>query len=74
MLYGYRQFHCIHKNMIFTKILQKLFTLDLILQIMNQTDHWLKEKNKKAIGLMEDELNLKKICWIKIKNLSLLHR
>ena len=35
LLYGYRRFHCIHKQMIFRKILQKTWKLDLILQIMN---------------------------------------
>ena len=36
MLYGYRQFHCIHKKqMIFMKTLQKMLKLDFILQIMN---------------------------------------
>ena len=34
VLYGYTQFHCIHKN-IFAKILQKILKLYLILQIMN---------------------------------------
>ena len=29
---------------------------ELILQIMNQMDHCLKEKNKRVTGLMEDEL------------------
>ena len=41
--------------------LQKMLKLDLILQIMNQNaiplvEHYLKEKNKKVIGLMKDEL------------------
>ena len=39
LLYGYRQIqmiHCIHKNMIFTKILQKMLKQDLTRQIMNQ--------------------------------------
>ena len=35
VLYRYRQFHCIHKNLIFTKILQKMLKQDLALQIMN---------------------------------------
>ena len=29
---------------------------DIIPQIMNQKNHYLKEKNKKVIGLMKDEL------------------
>ena len=33
--YGYRQFHFIHKKMIFIKILQKMLELYLILQITN---------------------------------------
>ena len=33
-----------------------MLKLALILQIMNQIDHCLKKKNKKAIGLMKDEL------------------
>ena len=40
--------------MLFIKILQKNLKLDLILQIMNQIDHCLKEK--KGIGLIKDEL------------------
>ena len=40
MLYGYRQFHSLHKNvvymkMIFIKTLQKILKQDLILQTMN---------------------------------------
>ena len=38
---------CIHKNMIFIKILQKIFKLDMIPQIMNQTSHYKKPKIKK---------------------------
>ena len=30
--------------------------IDLILQIMNQIDHCLKQKIKKAIGLMKDDV------------------
>ena len=30
---------------------------DLTLQILNQSDHFHKEENKKVIGLMEDELD-----------------
>ena len=35
------------KQMIFIKILQKILKLNLILQIMNQIDHYQKEKIKK---------------------------
>ena len=35
------------KQMIFTKILQKMLKKDLTLQIMKLTDHYLKEKIKK---------------------------
>ena len=42
--------------MIFVKTLQKMLKLDLILQIMNWKDQYQKEKNKKVIGLMKDEL------------------
>ena len=46
-----------------------MLKLDLILKIMNQKDHCLKEKIKKVIGLLKDELSGKiKICWIKSKN------
>ena len=38
------------------KKLYKMLKQGLILQIMNQTDHCLKEKKKKVIGLMTDEL------------------
>ena len=36
-VYGYRQFHCLHKNISYFKrlTLQKMLKLDLILQIMN---------------------------------------
>ena len=34
----------------------KMLKKDLIIQIMNHTDHYLKEKKKKTIGLMKDEL------------------
>ena len=36
------------------KILHKMLKQDLILQTMNQIDHYLKER--KVIGLMKDEL------------------
>ena len=42
--------------MIFTKILQKMLKQDLTLQILKQADHYLKEKIKKVIALMKDEL------------------
>ena len=36
VLYGYMQFHCIHKKqMIFIKTSHKILKLNLILQIMN---------------------------------------
>ena len=46
VLYEYRQFHSIQKNMIFIKKLQKMLKLDLILQIMNQIGRYQKEKKK----------------------------
>ena len=45
------------KQVIFIKTLQKMLKLNLILQIMNQIDHWLKKK--RVIGLMKDELGRK---------------
>ena len=45
--------HCSFKNKIFIKILQKMLKQNLTLQILNQTDHCLKEK---IIGLMKGEL------------------
>ena len=39
------------------KILQKMLKADLILQIMNQIDHYQKEKNKNVIELMKDNLS-----------------
>ena len=51
-----------------------MLKLDLINQIMNQIDHCLKEKIKKVIGLMKNELGGKdhdKICWIKSKKWQL---
>ena len=41
----------------FMKTLKKILNKDLILQISNQTDHCLKEKIKKVIGLMKDKLD-----------------
>ena len=45
--------------MIFTKILQKILKQDLTLQILKQADHYVKEKIKKVIALMKDELGEK---------------
>ena len=61
MLYGYRQFYNLHKNvvyikMLFIKTLQNKWKEDLILQTMNQIDHYPKEKSKKVIGLVKDKL------------------
>ena len=39
--------------------ISKILKQDLILQIMSQTDHYLKGKNKKVIGLIKDELGEK---------------
>ena len=36
-----------------------MLKLDLLLQITNKIDHCLKEKNKKVIGLMNNELGEK---------------
>ena len=41
---------------------------DLMLQIINWTDHYLKEKMKKVTGLMKDELG-GKVCRIETKNI-----
>ena len=41
--------------MIFIKTLKKMLKQDLILQTMNNIDHYLKEKTK-VIGLVKDEL------------------
>ena len=45
----YRRLIVYKKQMVFIKIFQKMFKLDLILQIMNQVDHCLKEKIKKYL-------------------------
>ena len=37
------------KQIIFTKTLQQMLKLDLILQIMNQIDHYLKENIKMSL-------------------------
>ena len=60
MLSGYRQFYNLHKNVayvkiVFIKTLQNNWKEDLILQTMNQIDHYPKEKNK-VIGLVKDKL------------------
>ena len=44
------------KLKIFMKILQMMFKNGLIHHIMKSIDHCLLEKNKKYIGLMEDEI------------------
>ena len=60
MLNGYRQFYNLHKNVVYVKIvfiktLQNNWKEDLILQTMNQIDHYPKEKSKKVIGLVKDK-------------------
>ena len=55
MLYGYRQFHCMHKKDDI-KILQKMLKQGLTLQIMNYTEHCQKEKIRKVNELMKFEL------------------
>ena len=45
--YGYIRAKYGKKANIFIKTLQKMLNLDLILQIMNQIDHYLKEKIEK---------------------------
>ena len=49
------------KQVILIKTLQKMLKLNLILQTMNQIDHWLKKKNKKVTGLVKDKLHRKTI-------------
>ena len=44
------------KQRTFTKILHKMLKKGLTLQIMMLIEHYLKEKNKKVIGLMKDDL------------------
>ena len=39
--------------------MQKMLKQDLILQTINQKDHYLKEKNKKEIGFMKVESSRK---------------
>ena len=55
----------------FIRILQKLLKLDLMIQIMNQTDHFLQEK----IGLIKEELGgkiLTKFVGLRAKTYSYL--
>ena len=62
------------KNMIFTKILQKMLKQDLTLQILKQPDHYLKEKIK-VIELMKDELGgqiMKEFVRLRLKTYSYL--
>ena len=61
--------------MIFTMILQKMLKQDLTLEILNQTDHYLMEKNKKVIGLIKDELGghiMKEFVGLRAKEYSYL--
>ena len=61
--------------MIFIKTLQKMLMQGLILQIINYIGDCLKEKNKKVIGLMKDELDGKiimKFVWLRGKTYSYL--
>ena len=44
------------KNIISANILQKMLKQDLALQILKDTDHYLKTKIKKVTRLMKDEL------------------
>ena len=79
MLYGYRQFYSLHRNvvyikMIFIRTLQSIWKQDLILQTMNQRDRSLpKGKNKNVTCLVKDKLG-GKIMKIKIKNAQLFSR
>ena len=56
LIYGYRQLHCSCKQMMLTKIWQKMLQQDLILEILKQADHYLKEKIKKVIRPTKYEL------------------
>ena len=61
--------------MIFIQTLQKMLKLDLILQIINQIDNRPKEKIRKIIGLMKDELARKimtKLFGLRAKSYSYL--
>ena len=62
------------KQMIFRKTLQKMLKQDLRLQILNQTEHCLREKIKKN-GLMKHELGgkiMKKVVGLRAKTQSYL--
>ena len=74
MLYGYRYFHCIHKNRWYLQIAEDVET-------RFDTSHYeldrllLKGKNKKVIGLMKDELGgkiLTKFVGLRAKTYSYL--
>ena len=63
--------------MIFTKVLQKMLKQDLTLQISKQTDRYLKEKSKKAIGLVRDGLGvqiIKEFVGLRAKTYSYLKK
>ena len=45
------------KQKIFTRTLQKVLKLDLILQIMDYKNHYLDKKNKNVVGLIKEELD-----------------
>ena len=62
------------KQMIFRKTLQKMLKQDLTLQILNQTEHYLRKKIKKY-GLMKHELGgeiMKKVVELRAKTQSYL--
>ena len=59
----------------FTKKLQKMLKQDLTLQVLNETDHWVNEKNKQVIGLMKYELGvqiMKEFVGLRAKTYSYL--
>ena len=59
----------------FKKTMQKMLILDLVLQIMDQIGHSLKEQIKKVIRLMKDELSgkiMKKCVGLKAETYSYL--
>ena len=67
--------YIVYIHMIFTKKLQKMLKLDLKLQIKNQIDHCLKNRIKKVIGLINDELGGKiviKLIGLRTKTYSYL--
>ena len=47
-------FYSLNKTFAWTS--QIMLKENFILQVIHQTDHYLKEKNKKVIGLMKNEL------------------